>query len=346
MARHLCCSIAALIALGAAPASAAALKATPDTLWPVVKAAHPGDVVLMAPGAYPAVTLNAMVFAAPGITLRPANPSHPPVLASLTLNGSQGIRLNGLEIDYTGTAFGLTIAGSSRVYAEGLNIHSKPGTYGGNGLLFRNATDVSIVNSEVHDLGTGISHIDNAGVLISGNIVHAIQSDGIRGGGSSNLEISHNLLYDFSPQPADHPDAIQFWNTKTNPRPGPIRITDNVVVRAPGQPPQSQGIFGGGAHDLTVSGNLLLGTMFNGIGIADVQTATIHHNFVQGFKDMWSGINVRDADGVDIHDNFASSVNLGNPQPTHVSQARNGTLPLANIVDPRQLDRWSAARRK
>ncbi len=345
MARNTSPLIAVLVLLCAAPASAAGLKATPDTLWTVVKAAHPGDVVLMAPGAYPPVALNAMVFAAPGITLRPADSSRPPVLASLTLNGSQGVRISGLEIDYTGTGFGVTIAGSARIHAEALNIHSKPGTYGGNGLLFRDASDVSIVNSEVHDLGTGISHIDSAGVLISGNVVHAIQSDGIRGGGSSSLEISHNLLYDFNPQPTDHPDAIQLWATKANPRPGPIRITDNVVVRAPGQRPQSQGIFGGGAHDMTISGNMLLGTMFNGISVADVQTAIIDHNFVQGFKDMWSGINIRNADGVDVHDNFANSVNL-DPQATHVSQARNGTLPMANVVDPRQLDRWSAARRK
>ena len=335
--------LAALLALLALPASAATLHANKDTFWTVVKGAHPGDTVLLAGGAYPAASFNGIVFAEPGVTIRPADTARPPVFASLSLQASQGFNISGVEIEYVGKSFGLLVAGGGRIHADGLNIHSIPGTYNGNGVIFRGATDVSITNSEVHDLGTGISHIEDDGLRISGNIVHTIESDGIRGGGSSNLEISRNLLYDFSSQPGEHPDAIQFWGTKAFPRAGPIRITDNVVVRSPGAPPQSQGIFGAGAHDLTISGNLLLGTMFNGIAIADIQAATIEHNYVQGFKDMWSGITVRVSENVQIKDNATNAVNVI-AGTKGVTQSGNDSLPQNNAVEARAFARWSSGR--
>ncbi|PND70702.1 calcium-binding protein, partial [Escherichia coli] len=53
--------------------------------------------------------------------------------------------------------------------------------------------------------------LDSVGVTVRGNYFHDLRSDGVRGGGVSDIVVSDNLFTNFRPAFGDHPDAIQFW---------------------------------------------------------------------------------------------------------------------------------------
>jgi hypothetical protein len=334
-----------LMSLGLLPchAGAATLRADPETLQSVLKRANAGDVIRLAGGPYPVTGFISLTFPPPGVTLKPADPSRPPVFAGIVINGSQGIRLSGLEISYSGKGFAYTVANSAHIYADGMNVHGAAGDRLVDGAMLRAASDIAITNSEFHDLGNGISHIEDDGVRLVGNVLHGIRADGIHGGGTSNLEISANLFYDFKAGPGEHPDAIQFWGTRDHPKAGPITIEDNVVVRPPGSVAQSQGIFGAGAHDVRISRNLLVGTMYNGIALGGVERATIDHNYVQGMSDMSSGIVVRYSSDAQIKSNFANSVNVSKDS-LRVTEEGNRTMRQSDGIDDKAYRQWRLER--
>ena len=124
--------------------------------------------------------------------------------------------------------------------------------------MIRDSSDITVTNSEFTHARYAVSMLDNSGVTISGNYFHDLRTDGVRGGGNSNVVISDNFFTNFRPAEGDHADAIQFWTTNTTTSAENIRITGNVIVRGEGG--ATQGIFmrdeaGGhilaaGQHDL------------------------------------------------------------------------------------------------
>ena len=157
----------------------------------------------------------------------------------------------------------------------------------------QNSKQVTVQNSEIHDVGTGISYVNSDTVMIANNNLHNIQSDAMHGGGTSDLTISHNTFTDFAG--AGHPDAIQFWAAPGATTPAhDIVISDNTMTRGAGA--TFQGIFmgaGDAAHafqNVTITGNAMAGTMYNGIALQYANNATVENNFVEGYSDMTSWI--------------------------------------------------------
>jgi parallel beta-helix repeat protein len=334
----------AALALGPI-ARASELPVTPATIAAVARTAHPGDALLLAPGAWPASGLwgsaTSLQFPAPGITLKPADPNHAPVLAAFTLSNVQNVHAQGLEIAAGGPGTAVTVIGASHISLAAFSVH---GASAGLGVMIRASADVTFSGGEIHHFKSGLSLVEPDGVTIVANSIHDLQTDGLLLAGAQHVEIAGNSFRDFAPNAGDHPDAIQSFGTAAHPKNGFLNIHDNSVVRTAGQPPQFQGIFLANVHDVQISKNVVKGAMFNGIALADAQTATISGNYVQGYPDMNSGIVVRSADAVSVTGNQTGSIAIV-PPSTNVTQAGNTIIPQAGPGHAVGLHPTSAAQR-
>lgn len=149
----------------------------------------------------------------------------------MNITSSQGLTFKSIEVTVNpATGFAVTLGGDNDVHFDHVNLHGAAAG-DGNAIMVRNSSNVSVTGSEVHHLGTGINHLNSDHITFADNFVHDIQSDGIRGGGSSYVTVAGNRFTDFHPQPQDHPDAIQFWTT-TAIRIFPISTIGLSAVRA------------------------------------------------------------------------------------------------------------------
>ena len=312
-------------------------------LYTALKAAKPGDTIALRAGDYSTLSLSNFNYAGT-VTITSADPGRPAVIAGINLANSSGLTFSEIEVKMaprTNTA--ITVGNSKNVVFDNVDVHG--GFIGdGNGALIRNSSNVTIKNSEFHDLGTGISHIDTSGVVIADNSIHDLQADAIRGGGSSNIVISGNQFTNFHPKAGDHPDAIQFWTTFTTTSAHDIVIKDNVFVRGGGDP--VQGIFMGNEaglvyQNVTISGNAIVGGMYNGIAITMADNVRISANLVEGFVDMNSWINISKSTHVQLDNNQASSY-ATSFSLAGISTWANSTIPLGAIGDATLLNAWLA----
>lgn len=263
-----------------------------DGLSAAITSAHDGDTILLAPGAYTELNLyNAHVTG--NVTITSADPANPAVIAGLHLNLSSGLTFSNLEVTVApDTGFAAYLLNSNHINLDQVNLHGAA-VGNGNAALVRNSDTVSITNSNIHDVGTGINHQDSSHLTFSGNTIHAIQFDGIRGGGSSYVTVSGNSFTDFHPAATDHPDAIQFWTTNVTTLTHDITITNNTVVRGPGA--AIQGIFirdetSTGYQNITVTGNAVLGGHFNGISVLAGDNVNVSNNLVEAYIDQGSSL--------------------------------------------------------
>ena len=314
------------------------------TLLTAIQNAKPGDTIALVAGSYSTLSLTNVNIAGT-VTITSADPGHPAVIAGVSVGFSSGLSFHDLEITMdirTGTA--VTVGNSHDISFGGLDVHG--GFVGdGNGALVRNSNNVTIKDSEFHNIGTGISHINTSGVVINNNSIHDLQADAIHGGGSSNITISGNQFTNFYPKVGDHPDAIQFWTTYTTVSAHDIVIKDNVFVRGAGDP--AQGIFMGNEWGLTyknvtISGNAVVGGMYNGIAITMADNVHISGNLVEGFVDMNSWISVTKSTAVQIDNNVATSYATSFSLPGVTTWANSSISPGA-IGDATLLNSWLVA---
>ena len=352
---------ALLLVLATGSVRAAELHATCATLYPSIIAAKPGDVISIAAGKCETLNLYNVNKAAPGITLQPA-PGATVEIAGINLNVSDGytFRAGPGVLEVTPWAHnGIAVAfGGSANHFDGLTVHGGQADYttaGGNGFMIRDATGGSITNNELYWLNTGINHLNplNNGetILIARNRLHDIRFDGIRGQ-SSKIEIRGNTLSDFYPTAGDHPDGVQFWTTGLSAPLHDITIADNVIRQGAGRP--IQGLFIGNEnrqpfHNLTITGNLVLGGMYHGlsVGWADA-TLVISDNYVGGFvgnldgaQQMVPWLMVGDSVGGKVSNNYATGWQIdGANKNTGLVLSNNHTIPLAKAGDYTMANRW------
>ncbi|WP_372785089.1 right-handed parallel beta-helix repeat-containing protein [Phenylobacterium sp.] len=338
----------AVLALAAAtgcsaqePARRGGEVVTPKTFWAKVQAAQPGAVILLDSGDYGPVKFYGKKLAKPGLRIE-AKPGAKAVFSSLTLENSEGIDVRGVEVASAGEGVAVTVVDSADVSLSGFKVHNAAGAgHGGVGFLLRDSTGVSVTGSEVTELGSGIGHVHTSHLTISNNTLHHLQTDGIFGGGSSHVVVSGNHIGEFHPQPGDHPDAIQFWGNRDGTPGTDVAIRNNVIDRGTGE--VIQGIFIESTDDLTITGNAMTGTMYNGISLSTVKTGLVEDNFVQGFTDMDSRIVVRGASSdVTVRNNVAQSIfNLDSEgKNPRYKEDHNSTVRAAKPGDSTAMKAW------
>lgn len=338
-----------LAALGAAvliagPVLAAPVTvSTPDALWKAVKACAPGGTVLVASGAYGVVEMNSFEVAAPGCNVRAAPGAHP-VFSGLVTQKSQGLNFSGIEVAMTTKQYAVQAPGASRIRYDNMNVHQADNSLSGVGFFLREASDISVTNSQMHHLGVGLTTLDSERVTARGNLVHDIGVDGFDFAGTSGVVADRNEGADFFPAPDEHPDFIQFWATASHPSPAGNVVTNNVFRRGKGR--VAQGVFIENQTGMTIAGNALSGTMFNGIGLSGVNGAQVTGNFLQGYADMGARIIVRgESSNVVIKGNTAelivNYVDNGKSNPGFV-ETGNTRIRAAAVGDLGALNAWLA----
>ncbi len=278
------------------------------------------------------------------VTITSLDAGHPAVIAGITLTNSSNLTFSHIELTpRVQGGIAVTLAADTNIHFDHLNIHASA-TADGNAVMIRESKNVSVTNSEIHNIGTGISYINSDTVMLSGNKLHHIQSDGMHGGGTSNITITGNTFTDFAPKPGDHPDAIQFWTTGTTTSAHDIVVTDNIITRGAGS--IMQGIFFGNEKmleykNVTITGNAVVGGMYNGIYVADSSNTKISDNLVQGYKDMNSWIYMSKITNGVLDHNQASTFALSKDN-VGLNAHDNTTLALQPVGHTAILTAWQA----
>ncbi|HKC04190.1 MAG TPA: right-handed parallel beta-helix repeat-containing protein [Sphingomicrobium sp.] len=276
-----------------------------------------GDTISLASGTYAGVLLQ-NINPASAITITSADALHPAVLTDLNVVGSSNISLSNLTLR-TGndtTWYHFVVNDSSHVTMNHL-VFDGPGMtplQDTTGLLVRSSSDVTITNSEFKNLVFGVCFLENSRITVSDSYFHDLRSDGIRGGGNSQIVYTNNFFTDFHPNAIDHPDAIQLWTVSETNAVSDVLISGNVMVRGTTGAP-FQGVFirdeVGSLHysNVTVTDNILLGGHYNGMTFDGVNNGLVTGNVVVGFPDQDSWIRtLNDGSLLDVYGNTASGL--------------------------------------
>lgn len=291
----------------------------------VLTNASPGDTIFLAAGTYKDVNIEN--FTSSGITITSLDHDHPAVFTSMSVRDVSGITFSDIEFyAATGGNNVFSIADSDNISLDGVKVHGPDNIGSGNEaspLIVRSSENVIIKNSEFFDVQHGVKLLDVDSITISGNKFHDIRTDGIRGGGVSNALISNNYFTDFYPAEGDHPDAIQLWSTNQTTAAENISIVDNVILRGNGA--ATQGIFIRDTFDqlpfenVTVSGNVVLGGLYNGISIDGVIGGSMTNNLVLGYSDQRSWIRVNSERNFAVSNNHATSYSFDERDSNYLS---------------------------
>ncbi|WP_176592687.1 right-handed parallel beta-helix repeat-containing protein [Sphingobium sp. EM0848] len=279
-----------------------------------VKSAKNGDTILLSQGTYQSVDLSGIKIDG-NVTIKSLDVSNQASLLDLTVKSSSGLTFENLCFtpQSADRLYTFNVTSSSNIHFDSIEVVGPDGATGYQSapFLIRGSENVSVTNSEFHHLWNGVSVLDSSYVTVTGNYFHDIRTDGFRGGGVSNLVVSGNYMTDFHPATGDHPDGIQLWTTNTTASAHDIVITDNIITRGDGA--AVQGIFLRDQvgtlpyENVTITGNLVLGGMYNGIAVGHLDGATITGNTVIGLPDQKSWIRVDDTSHAVVSDNVSTS---------------------------------------
>jgi hypothetical protein len=317
-------SLAVMTLLFGPPASCAA--SGPQPLAARIASAQDGAVIALPPGPAGVLQLDGVRHARP-VTIRSADPTKPVIFSGLNIANSDNLILQDVQFDlpaYDGPpdakgqaaemVNALQILKSTNIRIEHVTVEGPSNATLAtetSGLLIRSSNKVAVVNSVFRRLHNAIGHLDNDGLEIRDNRFEDLADDGVRGGGSSNVQIVGNQFGSLHSDAADldHPDCIQFWTSNTKESAHDITVEGNLCLRGSGR--SVQGIFfGNEAHipyrNLIIRDNVLVGTGYNGLVAADVDGAQIEGNVVARFPDITTRLRVLDSRNVTVTNNRAA----------------------------------------
>jgi hypothetical protein len=337
-----------------------------DALWTAWNTANPGDIIEITAGNYTASPFYSpgRTVIAPFVTIRP----HSGTVKFTEFGiGANGVIVDGLEIAMlTTTQYGMNIGGHDVTIQNCLIHQANDTTYDSSALNCRNTHNISILNNEIRFVGEGITGLNVQNLTITGNSIHNFGTDAILVLGVQNSLISNNNIHSCDNTFGGHPDGIQFANDGNEGTPEPIptqylTITGNTIER--GGIDQFQGIFGEDGNHITITNNMVMGTLGNGIALARTADFEIRHNFLQAAAEAGkTGTDVlirQEAVRGSIVDNTVpadpggydgvSAIYIGvsgEAQPTSINAplpgqtGQNYAIPPANDGDHTQLNIW------
>jgi hypothetical protein len=155
--------------------------------------------------------------------------------------------------------------------------------------MIRYGRDITVAGNHISGYEQGLTFQEIVGLRVSGNEITAIQGDGIRIVGVSDVRIEGNYLHDFSATPNEftHSDFIQMWSRNAEIISHDITITGNIMDTGNGVAVQAiwlgNPVFarGDSAHvyrDITITDNLIYTGAANGIGVTGAQDVRIERN--------------------------------------------------------------------
>lgn len=309
--------------------------ATNTQLASALKSAKSGDTILLKAGTYSSVSISNMNYGS-GITIASADPTNKAVITKLTVSGDSGITFSNLNLNAVTTSSSFQVSNSKNITFDHVTVTGAAGStgYTQSPFFIRSSTNVTVTNSEFTHTRVGLTLLNNTNVTVSGNYFHDIRSDGIDSGGNSQIKVANNFFTDFHPASGDHPDAIQFWTTNTTTSAHDITVTGNVFYAGSGDP--IQGVFISDQvgtlpyQNVTVTNNVVIGGLWNGILLSHVNGATVSGNVVGSLStsaNTTSWLTVINSTGVSADNNAATTLQMTNS--TFTSYQNNKVIPIS-----------------
>lgn len=308
--RALGAALFCLACVVAAPAWSQVPVSSAAELLGAMRAAKGGERIMLAPGDYGALALNAKRdrWAQYGsqVSLISADPARPASFSSVNLVGVENIAFSGIAFNY---AFKLNDKVSARPFsfrgvkqlvirdsrfigslASGTDTMAD-GFGTGIGLAIE-ASDSVVVERNVFRLWhRGAVFQQSSNLTVRANEVSEIRSDGMDFAQVEKVLIERNHFHDFAGQKGgtDHPDMIQFWTNQTKAPSVGITISDNVLDRGVGT--WTQSIFMRNEEvdhnragremfyrDVKITGNVIRSGHLHGITVGQTDGLTIANN--------------------------------------------------------------------
>lgn len=197
------------------------------------------------------------------------------------------------------------------------------------GLYILGGEAITVRRSAFRELSRGSIASQTTKLRMEGNSYTTIASDGSNFAAVSDVVIDGNCFTDFSPEPADHPDAIQFWTQGQTKGSSQVRIANNQLFQGPGA--GFQGIFIAGQPGKRNSGFEIVNNMiyiqdqYHGISVANTDDVLIEGNTVVSIPDkrpLW--ISVLDVTGATVRNNVTDRIL--NRESTGVTLSANTVL--------------------
>ncbi len=319
-----------------------------QTLTAALNSAKAGDTILLEAGNYSNVQIKDLMFDGT-VTIASKDPGNPATFTGLVVQGSENLTFQNLHMDFSSpwTVWNAQIVSSKNIELNNLDFR---GSLNGNpaddenALLIRNSDGVKLTGSEFQEFSHAVSMMGSKNVRIEGNSFHDLRADGVMSAGTSNIQIVGNVFTDFYPVEGDHPDAIQFLTRGTTERAHDILVSGNLVTR--GQGDNIQGVFvtdqiGIGYDRVTITDNVIVGGMYNGIMVSQADGLVVDGNVVASYGDQKSWIRVNNSTNAQLSDNQAATYVLtGN---ANLTQTGDTVLPALTDQQVANLKTWLAA---
>ncbi|WP_218961139.1 right-handed parallel beta-helix repeat-containing protein [Ruegeria sediminis] len=294
-----------------------------------LRKARGGETLALAGGNYGTLKIRATF--GKSVTIRSANPKSPACFSKLHLSGVRNIVLDGLVFDYAFTqgdkdsfspfiikaSSDVTIANS--VFDGDYNA----GVGHGRGLRITDSASVSILNSTFRKWWKAITGGNTSNLILRGNNIYDVRSDGMAFGGISGLVVEANRLHNFrGVQGRDHRDMLQIMRS-SGLRSTDVVIRDNIFDIGRGD--YTQTIFMGSSgknmndpnmrhQNVAIENNVIYNAHVHGISVDGVDNLSIRRNTIIRVRRAEGGnvsiprINVLSSKYVVIEKNVVSSI--------------------------------------
>ena len=269
-----------------------------------LEARNPPREIALAPGRYETIVLSNRAFATP-VRITSADPQSPAILAGVKLQGVSNFSISNISLrpaerPSAAGRYGMLVLQSDRIVIEDVAFVG-PGTEISKhhiaGLMLRESSDLTVRRNYFRNFRHGLTMLKVTNTRIALNEFERLQTDAIRGGGVTDLQIHHNVMTDFRPAEGDHPDGIQLWSTRQKEPGRNIEIAGNLVVRGAGGP--TQGVFVRDTklrlpfENITIRDNLIIGGLYNGIAVIGADGVLVRGNAVYSTSDRKSWIRLQ-----------------------------------------------------
>jgi hypothetical protein len=163
----------------------------------------------------------------------------------------------------------------------------------GQGLNIGKCTGVTVEGCEIRTFMRGIVMGDCYDVVITGNNLHSLRSDGMDFVHVERILIEDNYIHDFNKAlgSGDHSDMIQFWTNRSEAPTRDVVIRNNVLNSGHGWFTQSifmrndlvdRGLAGPEMfyRNITIEGNVIINAHLHGITVGETDGLFIRNNTV------------------------------------------------------------------
>ncbi len=267
---------------------------------------NPDGVSLkLEPGDYVGLDLSG-IDTTNGVSISSLDPLNPARLADVNLAGSANFVFEDIEFraDSNAEAFWgqyiVRVESSTDISFTNSSFEGGPGMMneGLFGLYVNKSSGIEVTGSEFTNTERGALITESDNLIISGNYIHDLQSDGFDFVGVQDVAIDGNTFESFYPVEGDHADFIQFWLVGSAEGTENIQITNNLMTQSDGLP--VQGIFITGSDTLpnnnfVIENNVISQSAYHGITVMGVDGLELNNNTVLSSvgeaKDTWIMLN-------------------------------------------------------